>query len=63
MKRMLVCLWLLALSLSPVVADAQIEQGRLNGTVKDAQGGVLPGVSRDGDVAGAHRISHGRQRK
>ena len=26
-------------------AAAQIDQGRLTGTVKDAQGGVLPGVS------------------
>src|SRR3989442_1436943 len=34
---------LLLVAVAP--ADAQVEQGRLLGTVKDAQGGVLPGVA------------------
>lgn len=33
------------LLLSPALATAQIEQGRIIGTVTDAQGGVLPGVT------------------
>jgi hypothetical protein len=45
MKRLLY-LWLPAFLLGMATsATAQIEQGRLNGTVKDAQGGVLPGVT------------------
>lgn len=45
MKRLLY-LWLPIILLGIATsATAQIEQGRLNGTVKDTQGGVLPGVS------------------
>src|SRR2546422_8957395 len=36
----LLTVWALA-----VPAAAQIDQGRLTGTVKDSQGGVLPGVT------------------
>src|SRR4030095_2373614 len=35
----------LALGALAAPAAAQIDQGRLTGTVKDAQGGVLPGVT------------------
>src|SRR5262249_27751347 len=38
----LLTVWALA---APAPAAAQIDQGRLTGTVKDAQGGVLPGVT------------------
>jgi len=34
----------LALGALAAPAAAQIDQGRLTGTVRDAQGGVLPGV-------------------
>jgi hypothetical protein len=43
MRTVLLFACLLLCSVSPVLA--QIEQGRLTGTVKDAQGGVLPGVT------------------
>jgi hypothetical protein len=46
MKRTLVGAWLVSMLLVWVPAvSAQIEQGRLSGNVKDAQGGVLPGVT------------------
>ena len=43
--RVLLCLVLVAPAVSNTLAYAQVEQGRLLGTVKDAQGGVLPGVT------------------
>src|SRR5689334_8314632 len=43
--RVLFCLALAAASLPATPAAAQVEQGRLLGTVKDAQGGVLPGAT------------------
>src|SRR5450759_598199 len=46
MKRLPIIFALLVASLTSArPAHAQIEQGRLMGTVKDAQGGVLPGVA------------------
>ncbi len=46
MKRLLAGAWILSvLVVWASVASAQIEQGRLSGNVKDAQGGVLPGVT------------------
>jgi hypothetical protein len=46
MKRALLGAWLVSLLLVwTSAASAQIEQGRLSGNVKDAQGGVLPGVT------------------
>jgi hypothetical protein len=46
MKRSFVFLVAVAmLMLSPALARAQIEQGRIIGTVTDAQGGLLPGVT------------------
>jgi len=43
--RALVCLSLIAAFSPAGTVSAQVEQGRLLGTVKDAQGGVLPGVT------------------
>jgi len=40
LMMLVAALWAVAAS-----ATAQIDQGRLTGTVKDAQGGVLPGVT------------------
>ena len=40
--------WILALALSVVAsgaANAQVQSGSISGTVGDAQGGVLPGVT------------------
>ncbi len=46
MKRPLLAAWLVSVLLVwSSSASAQIEQGRLSGNVKDAQGGVLPGVT------------------
>src|SRR5437867_13298704 len=46
MKRQWKVLLLLAMAFAVATpAAAQIDQGRLTGTVKDAQGGVLPGVT------------------
>src|SRR5690349_13034263 len=45
MKAWFTRLAVLAVLALPAIAHAQVEQGRLLGTVKDAQGGVLPGVT------------------
>ena len=45
MKRLCVLVVALMLLLTPALATAQIEQGRIIGTVIDAQGAILPGVT------------------
>jgi len=46
MKALWRLVFLLAMGVAIAApATAQIDQGRLTGTVKDAQGGVLPGVT------------------
>jgi outer membrane receptor protein involved in Fe transport len=43
--RVVICAGLMTLFVPIAPLSAQVEQGRLLGTVKDAQGGVLPGVT------------------
>ena len=56
---------LLAFSAAPAFAQGggASSTGSISGEVKDAQGGVLPGVTRHGNQSRADRSAHGRHER